>query len=87
MPQRALQLFGEMQQQGLEPYVFTCTAVLNAGELTLQLFVRGSGRDASPISHFLRSGQENAVLGLHTDVITYRAVIRACRLCEMPERH
>ena len=38
MPERAWQLLDEMQQQGLEPNVITCTAVINAGELTLQLF-------------------------------------------------
>ena len=38
MPERALQLFDEMQQQGLEPNVITYTAVISTGELTLQLF-------------------------------------------------
>ena len=38
MPEGALQLFDEMQQQGLEPNVTTYTAVRDAGELILQLF-------------------------------------------------
>ena len=49
MPERALQLFDEMQQQGLEPNVITYAAVINAGELTLRLFVRGSSRGTMPI--------------------------------------
>ena len=37
MPERAFQLFEDMQQQGLELKVITCMAVISAGELTLQL--------------------------------------------------
>ena len=33
-----MQLFDEMQQQGLEPNVINYTAVISAGKLTLQLF-------------------------------------------------
>ena len=47
MPERALQLFDEMQQQGLEPNVITYTAVISAGGLTLQLFDRCGSRDSS----------------------------------------
>ena len=38
MPVKVLQLFLEVQQQGLEPNVITYTAVISAGKLTLQLF-------------------------------------------------
>ena len=37
IPERAFRLFEDMQQQGLELKVITCTAAISAGELTLQL--------------------------------------------------
>ena len=49
MPEKALQLFDEMQQQGLEPNVITYTAVISAGELSLQLSISCGSRDSSPI--------------------------------------
>ena len=52
MPERALQLLDEMQQQGLEPNVITYTAVISARELTLQLFdeMRLQGRQLKVIT-------------------------------------
>ena len=37
-PERAFQLFDEMQRQGLEPNAIAYTAVINAGEPSLQIF-------------------------------------------------
>ena len=64
MPERALQLFDKMQQQGLEPNVITYIAVCSARgkcrmpERTLQLF----------------DGMQQ--LRLEPNVITYTAAIR-----------
>ena len=44
-----LQLFEEVQQQGLEPNVITYTAVFSAGGLAFQLFDRCGSKDSSPM--------------------------------------
>ena len=49
MQVKALQLFDEMQQQGLEPNLITYTAVISAGELSLQLSMSCDSRDSSPL--------------------------------------
>ena len=57
MPERALQLFDELQQQGLEPNVITYTAVISANGRTLRFLERCCSRDFCPIDHLHRSDQ------------------------------
>ena len=74
MPERALQRFDKMQQQGLEPNVITYIAVSSAcgkcrmPERALQLFDKMQQQ------------------GLEPNRITYIAVSSACGKCRMPKR-
>ena len=49
MPEWVLQVFNAMQQQGLKTNVITYTAVISAGELTLQIFVEMQLQDSRSI--------------------------------------
>ena len=63
MPERALQPFDEMQQQGFEPNHINNIAVSSASgkcrmpEKAVQLFGRCCSRGTSPTYHILRSGE------------------------------